>query len=254
MQLNHVNIVQFIELIENDMQCALVMEYASGGDLDAFLRWQQESTRPGLTDILAGEVVQCHMMQLVSVTTSHQPMLLEQFAERIKDHQIATLSELVSPLPNRPSCSGNGSRDHIPAPTSPKQAQPEAENARQLFFENQVQLHFILHQIKTSLQLIPAQAAARRNKEGIDEERSRAAVFLDFDDNTPRVSASESSSDYSCERQLFPVENMQPASPSTRQRSESLEFSVAAVKLSPPRPRAQSSQYVIEVANLTPSV
>lgn len=42
--LQHVNIVQFVELVEDDSQLALVMEYASGGDLDTFLRWQQEST------------------------------------------------------------------------------------------------------------------------------------------------------------------------------------------------------------------
>ncbi|KAG1706553.1 hypothetical protein DVH05_001702 [Phytophthora capsici] len=40
--LHHVNIVQFIELIEEDANVILVMEYASGGDLDAFLRLQQE--------------------------------------------------------------------------------------------------------------------------------------------------------------------------------------------------------------------
>jgi serine/threonine protein kinase len=44
MHLHHVNIVQFIEIVEDESQLALVMEYASGGDLDAFLQWQQEST------------------------------------------------------------------------------------------------------------------------------------------------------------------------------------------------------------------
>ncbi|KAL4175290.1 Protein of unknown function, DUF547 [Phytophthora ramorum] len=44
MQLHHANIVQFIEVVEEDSQIALVMEYTSGGDLDTFLRWQQEST------------------------------------------------------------------------------------------------------------------------------------------------------------------------------------------------------------------
>ncbi|KAF4324550.1 hypothetical protein JM18_001483 [Phytophthora kernoviae] len=43
MHLIHVNIIQCIELIEGDTQFAMVMEYASGGDLDAFLRLQHES-------------------------------------------------------------------------------------------------------------------------------------------------------------------------------------------------------------------
>ncbi|KAE9359194.1 hypothetical protein PF008_g2359 [Phytophthora fragariae] len=316
-QLHHVNIVQFVELVEDATQLALVMEYASGGDLDAFLQWQQESTghlsesaimrifiqivlalqylhrhhirhrdlkpknilldgdaivklsdfgvskvlttdssrdtsqtitgtphymapelleggaydcksdvwslgcvlyeiatnsppftgsalaavvgkilhsepppvshhysppfralvanllekdplrRPDLNDILSCEAVQNHMIQLVSVATSHQPMLLEQFAARDSGLEIALGVEFVSPLPSSSSlCSSEEVDDHAvdpaPIPISPTQKLSEADSTRQLFFENQ--------------------AAARKNKERIDQERSRGAVFLDCDD------------------------------------------------------------------------
>ncbi|RLN83850.1 hypothetical protein BBO99_00001748 [Phytophthora kernoviae] len=52
MHLIHVNIIQCIELIEGDTQFAMVMEYASGGDLDAFLRLQHESSDFGVSKVL----------------------------------------------------------------------------------------------------------------------------------------------------------------------------------------------------------
>ncbi|ETI56754.1 NEK protein kinase [Phytophthora nicotianae P10297] len=320
MTLQHVNIIQFVELVDKDSQLALVMEYASGGDLEAFLRWQQESVgrlsesaimrifiqivlalqylhehrvmhrdlkpknilldgdgivkltdfgvsklltssldfaqtmtgtphymapelleggaydyksdvwslgcvlyelavftppfngtalgavvgkilhgeplpiseqyssqlralvsnllekdssrRPSLSDILKSDVVQRHMLQLVSVATSHQPMLLDQFAARINLHEVIKPLESVSPFPNYPSIhtvdhNGDGNHDqvqHMPVAKPPRLIQPETDFARQLFFENQ--------------------AAARRNKERIDQERSRAAVFLDYNDTS----------------------------------------------------------------------
>ncbi|KAG3149458.1 hypothetical protein PI126_g11995 [Phytophthora idaei] len=316
MHLHHVNIVQFVEVVENDSQLALVMEYASGGDLEAFLRWQQESTgclsepaimrifiqivlalqylhehrilhrdlkpknilldgdgivklsdfgvskllkssldlaqtttgtphymapelleggtydyksdvwslgcvlyelaafsppfngaalgavvgkilhskppllselyslqlrglvtnllekdpsrRPSLSDILRSDLVQRHMQQLVSVATSHQPMLLDQFAARTIHHKVVTHLDPVSPLPNYQSTHnrGGGNHDHLmmhnSVAKSPISTQSEADRARQLYFENQ--------------------AAARRNKERFDQERSCTAVFLDFKD------------------------------------------------------------------------
>ncbi|KAL3668260.1 Protein of unknown function, DUF547 [Phytophthora oleae] len=320
--LHHVNIVQFIELIENDTNLALVMEYASGGDLDAFLRLQQERAaplsepaimrifiqivlalqylfgkhilhrdlkpknvmldgdgivklsdfgvskilqntldsaqtitgtphymapellegdqydcksdvwslgcvlhelvtfsppftgsalgavvgkilhsepppiseqysspfralvtdllekdpykRPSLLDILRSDAVQQHMMQLVSVTTSHQPVILEQFAKtRTINVDTPTSFEIVSPFPNHQrNHNSNSIPNELPVVAAdylvvlpPKPIQSGADHVRQLFFENQ--------------------AAARRNKERIDQERSRAAVFLNSDDTTP---------------------------------------------------------------------
>ncbi|ETO85485.1 NEK protein kinase [Phytophthora nicotianae P1976] len=294
MTLQHVNIIQFVELVDKDSQLALVMEYASGGDLEAFLRWQQESVgrlsesaimrifiqivlalqylhehrvmhrdlkpknilldgdgivkltdfgvsklltssldfaqtmtgtphymapelleggaydyksdvwslgcvlyelavftppfngtalgavvgkilhgeplpiseqyssqlralvsnllekdssrRPSLSDILKSDVVQRHMLQLVSVATSHQPMLLDQFAARINLHEVIKPLESVSPFPNYPSIhtvdhNGDGNHDqvqHMPVAKPPRLIQPETDFARQLFFENQL--------------------------------------------------------------------------------------------------------------------
>ncbi|KAG6598098.1 NEK protein kinase [Phytophthora cinnamomi] len=327
MQLRHVNIVQFVELVEDDTQLALIMEYASGGDLDAFLQWQQESTghlsetaimrifiqvvlalqylhrhhilhrdlkpknilldgdavvklsdfgvskivhssldsaqtitgtphymspeileggaydcksdvwslgcvlyelatfsppftglalgsvvgkilhteppsvshryspsfralianlldktpskRPGLSDILSCEAVQNHMTQLVSVATSHQPMILEQFAARNSGLENSPPLECVSPLPHSNYIHSVGDQavplDPPPISSSPAmQTHSEVGSARQLFFENQ--------------------AAARKNKERIDRERSRGAVFLDCDvpSSGPRAQSSPS--------------------------------------------------------------
>ncbi|KAE9135265.1 hypothetical protein PF010_g2153 [Phytophthora fragariae] len=377
-QLHHVNIVQFVELVEDATQLALVMEYASGGDLDAFLQWQQESTghlsesaimrifiqivlalqylhrhhirhrdlkpknilldgdaivklsdfgvskvlttdssrdtsqtitgtphymapelleggaydcksdvwslgcvlyeiatnsppftgsalaavvgkilhsepppvshhysppfralvanllekdplrRPDLNDILSCEAVQNHMIQLVSVATSHQPMLLEQFAARDSGLEIALGVEFVSPLPSSSSlCSSEEVDDHAvdpaPIPISPTQKLSEADSTRQLFFENQ--------------------AAARKNKERIDQERSRGAVFLDCDDGTKSSTSAHSEA----RRQ-----NVQNVSLTSRQDPEWPVVSVLASQLGPPaapssRARVQSSPPNYEV-------
>lgn len=37
-RLHHVNIIQCVDIVEKDRQHVIIMEYASGGDLDAYLR------------------------------------------------------------------------------------------------------------------------------------------------------------------------------------------------------------------------
>ncbi|KAG1706552.1 hypothetical protein DVH05_001701 [Phytophthora capsici] len=128
--------------------------------------------RLSLLDILKSDVVQRHMMQLVSVATSHQPMILEQFVTKIPTLNTRVSVDIVSPFLNHQrNNNSNSSFDELPVVAldnhvvmPPKPIQSGADHVRQLFFENQ--------------------AAARRNKERIDQERSRAAVFLNSDEMT----------------------------------------------------------------------
>ncbi|KAE9348613.1 hypothetical protein PR003_g6327 [Phytophthora rubi] len=178
--------------------------------------------RPDLTDILSCEAVQSHMIQLVSVTTSHQPMLLEQFAARDSGPEIALGVEFVSPLPSSSSLySSEDVDDHVVDPTpnsaSPTQKLSEPDSTRQLFFENQ--------------------AAARKNKERIDQERSRGAVFLDCDDGTASSTSAHTEAR---------GDNVRNASLTSRQDLEWPVVSVLASQLGPPaapssRARVQSS-------------
>ncbi|EGZ20617.1 hypothetical protein PHYSODRAFT_298671 [Phytophthora sojae] len=124
------------------------------------------------------------------------PMLLEQFAARNRD---LPFEETVSPL-RTSNCVSNG----------------DAVHDRE---EDQTRISTPPTTPKTSLANFSSktrfEAAARKNKERIDQERSRGAAFLDCEDGTAAASEADNPG------KRFPLEeDVRNASPSSRQDSE----------------------------------
>ncbi|GAB9472289.1 hypothetical protein Gpo141_00009470 [Globisporangium polare] len=161
-------------------------------DLVTKLLTKNARARPDIRDVLRSEFVLHHMFQMMTVATFQQPKSLERFAAGFstEQHQSADVAQ------PQPAAHYQQQLSASPAVVIPSEwFQPSnAHHERQVQHQQQQQQprpHFQLQQQQQSQSqgdgvarqiFFENQAAARRNKERVDKDKSTPAAFMEEDD------------------------------------------------------------------------